>query len=242
MMTIDKGKTKAIVLQSIRYGDNSLIVKMLTEEYGMQSYMIKGVFAKSSKMKAAHFQNMNLLEIVEASNKSSLHFIKDLSLSYFYKTIFNDFKKTSIVIFISELLSKSINESETDKSLFQFIHDSMIWLDNAEENYFNFPIVFAMKLCAFLGFSPNLETYNEGRYFDLLDGNFKTSKDGIYLINNELSKHFYKICLEEIDNPVISINNKTRKELLEAIVTYYKLHVDNNREIRSHEVLHTILS
>lgn len=242
MITIDKGTTKAIVLQSIRYGDNSLIVKMLTEEHGMQSYMIKGVFAKSSKMKAAHFQNMNLLEIVETSNKSSLHFIKDLSLSYFYKTIFVDFKKTSIVIFISELLSKSISESETDRQLFQFIYDSMIWLDNVEENYFNFPIIFSMKLCAYLGFFPNLETYDEGRYFDLLDGNFKTNKDGIYIIDSDLSKYFYKICLEDINNSSITISNKTRKELLDTIVTYYKLHVDNNREIRSHEVLHTILA
>ena len=45
-------KTKAIVLQSIKYGDSSLVVKMLTEELGIQSYMVKGVFGKKSKMKA----------------------------------------------------------------------------------------------------------------------------------------------------------------------------------------------
>ncbi len=241
MITVDNGKTKAIVLQSIRYGDSSLIVKMLTEESGLQSYMIKGVFGKSSKMKPAHFQNMNLLDIVEYSNKSSLRFIKDISLSYFYKSIFNDFKKTSIVIFISELLSKTIVESDTDKNLFQFVYDSMIYLDTAEHNISNFPIIFAIKLCSYLGFSPNIETYSDGRYFDLLDGNFKDCQEGFYMIDSCLSKYFYDICSDDNDY-VISINNDIRRQLLEYIITYYRLHVENVKEIHSHEVLRTILS
>ena len=30
-------KTRVIVLQSVKYGDNSIVVKMLTEELGVQS-------------------------------------------------------------------------------------------------------------------------------------------------------------------------------------------------------------
>ena len=56
-------KTEAIVIQSIRYGDSSLIVKMLTEEYGMQSYMVKGVYGSRSKFRPALFQNMTILDI-----------------------------------------------------------------------------------------------------------------------------------------------------------------------------------
>ena len=40
-------KTRAIVLQSIKYGDSSLVVKMFTEEEGLQSFMVKGVFGKN---------------------------------------------------------------------------------------------------------------------------------------------------------------------------------------------------
>ena len=68
-------KTRAIVLQSIKYGDSSLVVKMLTEKLGIQSYMVKGVFGKKSKMKAALFQNMTLLEIVADTSSNSLGFI-----------------------------------------------------------------------------------------------------------------------------------------------------------------------
>ena len=82
-------KTKAIVLQTIKYGDSSLIVKMLTKESGIQSYMVKGVFGKKSKMKAALFQNMTLLEIVADSGDNNLGFIREISLSHCYKSIAN---------------------------------------------------------------------------------------------------------------------------------------------------------
>ena len=231
-------KTKAIVLQTIKYGDSSLIVKMLTEELGIQSYMVKGVFGKKSKMKAALFQNMTLLEIVADSGNNSLGFIREISLSYCYKSIATDIKKSTIIIFISELLSKSISESEIDTDLFNFIYNSMLWLDEATSDYANFPIVFAIQLSKFLGFFPNIDTYSEGSSFDLLDGNFKMTQNDLYQIDTELSKHFYSICNPRSE---VLLSNSIRRKLLESIVTYYKLHANEVRDIKSYEILRTLL-
>ena len=119
----------------------------------------------------------------------------------------------------------------------------MIWLDESESAaYINFPIIFAMKLCSYLGFSPNLETYQEGRLFDLLDGDFKSDSNSIHVIGNNLSTIFYNICKKGYENYDINLSNSIRQQLLEAIVLYYKLHVENVKDIRSHEILHTILS
>ena len=231
-------KTKAIVLQTIKYGDSSLIVKMLTKESGIQSYMVKGVFGKKSKMKAALFQNMTLLEIVADSGDNNLGFIREISLSHCYKSIATDIKKSTIIIFISELLSKSISEGESDTELFDFIYDSMIWLDDATTDYANFPIVFAIQLCKFLGFFPNIDTYSEGSSFDLLDGNFKMTQNDLYQIDTELSKHFYSICAPQSE---VMLNNAIRRKLLESIVTYYKLHANEVRDIKSYEILRMLL-
>ena len=54
-------KIQGIVLQSIRYGDTSLIVKVFTRNYGLKSYMVKGAFNRSSKNRVALFQNLNLI-------------------------------------------------------------------------------------------------------------------------------------------------------------------------------------
>jgi DNA repair protein RecO (recombination protein O) len=236
-------KTRAIVLQSVKYGDNSIVVKMLTEELGVQSYMVKGVFGSKSKMKSAFFQNMTLLDIVATSSDNGLGFIKEISLSHYYRSIAVDIKKTTIIIFLSELLSKSIPEAEPDTELFNFIYDSVIWLDEATDYYVNFPIIFSIQLSRFLGFFPNIDTYSEGSSFDLLDGNFKTTYNDIYQIDCELSRCFYNVCSRQttFDKQHFITNNTTRRKLLESIVTYYKLHADNVRDIKSYEILRTLL-
>lgn len=243
-------KTKAIVLQSIKYGDSSLVVKMLTEESGIQSYMVKGVYGKKSKMKAALFQNMTLLDIVAENGNNSLGFIKEISLSHYYKSITTDIKKSTIIMFVSELLSKSIAEADNDVALFNFIYNSMLWLDEAVSDYANFPLFFAMKLSAYLGFFPNLDTYTKGNSFDLLDGNFKRWSNDIYQIDEYLSETFYNICkLSAVSHQLSAISYQlsadsqvlaTRRKLLDTIVTYYKLHADNVKEIKSVEVLREI--
>lgn len=240
-------KTKAIVLQTIKYGDSSLVVKMFTEESGLQSFMVKGVFGKKSKMKAALFQNMTLLEIVAEVGGSSLGFIKEISLSHCYKSIPSDIKKTTILIFVSELLSKSISESEIDTELFNFIYDSMVWLDETTSDYVNLPLVFTMQLSKYLGFFPNLDTYSEESCFDLLDGNFKKWNNDIYQIDAELSKIFFLISQQSLlkdtytDSAILRFCDlNSRRKLLDAIVTYYKLHADNVRDIKSVDVLREI--
>lgn len=240
-------KTRAIVLQSIKYGDSSLVVKMLTEELGLQSYMVKGVYGKKSKMKSALFQNMTLLNIVAESSNSSLGFIKEISLSHCYQSATTNIKKSTIMIFVSELLSKSIAETESDEALFNFIYNSMLWLDDATSDYANFPVVFAIQLSKYLGFFPNLDTYSEELCFDLLDGNFKKWSNDIYQIDNELSKMFLLICQQSFLNNTLTDSENlricdlnSRRKLLDAVVTYYKLHADNVRDIKSIDVLREI--
>ena len=42
-------KIQGIVLQSLRYGDTSLIVMVYTRESGLKSYMVKGAFNRNAK-------------------------------------------------------------------------------------------------------------------------------------------------------------------------------------------------
>lgn len=239
-MTNITEKTKAIVIQSIRYGDSSLIVKMLTEEYGIQSYMVKGVFGGKSKFRPALFQNMTILDIVAASGKGSLSFIKEISLTHNYNDILFNIKKSSIILFMCELLSKSIPEAETDKVLFDYVHKTLLWLDEAKDNYTNIPLVFAMRLCQHLGFFPNTESYKENYHFDIFEGKFTREDNLLYPIDTELSKDFYDVCSQEINQINLNINNKKRRQLLEIVVYYYKLHIDNVKEIQSYEILREI--
>jgi len=236
-------KTRAIVLRTIRYGDNSLIVKLLTEQNGLQSFMVKGAFNKNAKIRAALFQPLTLLDIVSVNYHGDLGYLKETSIEHVYQNIPFDIKKNAIVLFISELLSKSIQDSETDLELFGFIHHALTHLDTMETNYADFPLKFSLELSRHLGFSPNINNYKPGFVFDLEESCFRyESLNSIYLIDNQLSKLFYNLCCNNIfEDACLNLKNGERRQLLDAVMTYYKLHVSGFNEIKSIDVLKTVL-
>ena len=99
--------TKAIVLSTLKYSDSSLIVKCYTQDEGLKSYLIRGVLkAKKGGIKIAYFQPLTQLNInANHSNKGTLNSIKEVQVSYSYKTIYKDIIKQSVVLFLSEVLS-----------------------------------------------------------------------------------------------------------------------------------------
>ena len=54
--------SSAIVLSKVRYQDNDLIIKCLTRDLGVVTYMVKNIsVSKKSKNKFAFFQLLNIL-------------------------------------------------------------------------------------------------------------------------------------------------------------------------------------
>jgi len=164
---------QGIVLQSIRYGDTSLIVKVFTRSLGLRSYMVKGAFNRNSKNRAALFQNLHLINYVEASrpNKGSLGYLKDVQLSTVYQSIPFMMNKSAILMYVSELLSKTIIEQEQNEVMFDFIVRSLLWLDLVEQDYANFPLFFTLELTRHLGFYPKAN-HETGYCFDMMEGSF----------------------------------------------------------------------
>lgn len=236
-------KTRAIVFKAIRYGDNSLIVKLLTEANGLQSYMVKGAFNKSAKIRAALFQPLTLLEIVSAGSHGELGYLKEASVEYSYQNIPININKNAIVLFLSELLTKTIQETETDFELFDFVHHALIHLDEMGSNYADFPLRFAIELSRFLGFEPNIDNYQPGSIFDLEEGCFRHDGTGVvYPIDGQASAAFYQLCKNNLfGNECLHLTNNGRRQLLDAVITYYKLHVSGFNEMKSHEVLKAVL-
>lgn len=237
-------KTRAIVLKAIRYGDNSLIVKLLTEQNGLQSFMVKGAFNKTSKIRAALFQPLTLLEVVCANSRGELGYLREATVERAYTAIPFDINKNAVVIFLSELLSKTIQDSETDLELFGFVHRAMTHLDSMQANCADFPLKFSIQLSRHLGFEPNAGGYKPGFVFDLEEGQFRhDSTDVIYLIDSQLSEKFASLCNADLfDDSSLNLRNADRRQLLEHVITYYKLHVSGFNEMNSNDVLKSVLS
>ena len=116
-----KYKSRAITLHYVKLGESSIIAKILTEEIGLQSFIVKGVRKKKTKNKLVLFQPLNLI-VIEANYiaKKNIQTIDDVRL---YNARYNnlDIQKTFLWMFIAEILLNVIKESQPDKNLFKFI-------------------------------------------------------------------------------------------------------------------------
>ena len=101
-------KTKGLVLSYIKYGDSSIICKIFTDSFGLQSYIINGIRNSKSK-NIALYQPLNILNmVVYHKNSSGIQRIKEAKLDVIYSSVHNDMKKVSVCFFISEFLYKSL--------------------------------------------------------------------------------------------------------------------------------------
>lgn len=235
--------TKAIVLNAIKYGDSNLIVKCYTELEGSKSYLLRGVLSsKKGKLKTAYFQPLTQLKIVaNHNNKGTLNSIKEVQVINHYKTVFTNITKQSIVFFLSEVLTYSIQEEENNVELYQFLEASLGWLDS-NEKIANFHLYFLLNLTKYLGFYP--ETNNSKfEYFDLTEGGFvNTSPKFEYISGNDLEafKKLLGIHFDALDK--IEFNAKTRQQVLTILIRYFELHLSGFRKPKSLTILKSVFN
>ncbi|WP_139957212.1 DNA repair protein RecO [Flavicella sediminum] len=235
--------TKAIVLNSLKYGDSSLIVKCYTEEAGLNSYMLRGILkSKKGKLRSVYFQPLSQLELVVSHNdKGNLNSIKEVKTWYVYENIFVDFTKQSMVYFIAEMLSNSIREEEGNSELFSFLSNSLKWLD-LHDKVANFHLLFLVSLTKFLGFYPD-DKNSHYSYFSLVDGCFSNSMPfGSFVGGDDLIifKKLLGINFDTIES--ISLSVVQRQKLLEVLIEYFELHLSGFKKPKSQYILKELFS
>ena len=237
-------KIQGIVLQSIRYGDTSLIVKVFTRNYGLKSYMVKGALNRNSKNRVALFQNLNLINYigVEKVNRGTLGYMKDVQLSFVYQSLPLVMNKSAIMMYVSELLSKTITEQEQNEALYDFVVRSLQWLDLVEKDYANFPLFFTLELTRHLGFYPK-SNRKDGYCFDMMEGSFVPDYPlHPYYFDVESAALLSRLLDVGIDEACgIPLRVSHRRELLDNLIVFMRLHAPVMKDFHSHEVLKSVL-
>ena len=123
--------TKAIVISKVKFNDNDLIVKCYTASSGVKSYVIKNALkSKKGKLKPAYFQLLTLLDIeAEHKDNRSLHYFKEVRLHKLYESLHTNIFKSTVLLFLAEILSMILNEEEANPSLFEYLETTLLWFD-----------------------------------------------------------------------------------------------------------------
>ena len=234
--------TKAIVINTIKYGDTSLITTCYTENCGVKSYLLKGVLkSKKGKFKPAYFQPlMQLYLTANHNNKGTLNSLRDLEVIHFYNSIYTDIKKQTIALFLAEIVYHSIKEEEQNSLLYKYLETSFLWLDT-HSNIANFHLLFLLNLTKYLGFYPEINVVN-ATYFDLLEGRF-TIHNKPNAVSGENLIQFKKLLginfdvLHEVDFSALN-----RQVVLSILIQYFELHLSGFKKPKSLNVLKAVFS
>ncbi len=238
-------KTRGIVLRSVRFGESSLIVDVLTKSSGRVSFMVHIPKTSRGKIKKQYFQPMTLLDFeYDFRQRSNLQRIKDVRVSLPYSSIPIDPAKSCISLFLSEFIYYATRNEQENPTLFTYISTSLEWLDNAYEDFANFHLVFMMRLGKFLGFHPFLEDFTPGCFFDLRNGCFTLSMPlHTDFLNAADAGHLYNLMRMNFDTmKLFKLSHDDRNRITEIVLRYYKLHLPNMPELQSFDILREVFA
>jgi len=221
------------------HDDNKMIVKIYTELYGTNAYIC--FRCSNTKKNSNLFLPMSLVDIVsERKNKGNFDYVKDI------KTLANinmseyDIAKSSICMFLNEILYQLLSDAGEDKGLFEFLFSALFQFLNQEFTP-DFHLRFLTALTRELGFCPE-NNFSSGMIFSIEKSCFVHNSSA----NKEeqtLGLYFYNLLKQGLfpTNKKEIIPYIWRNPLLDMILNYYSSHIVNLSQIKSHEVLKMVL-
>jgi DNA repair protein RecO (recombination protein O) len=219
--------TRGIILRVTKYRETSIIVNIYTEELGLNSFIVNSVRSAKAKYKIGYFEALNLVELTAYHRPGrAIDRISEIRAAPPIHNIRQDIYKSTISLFMTEVLNKCIIEQDKNQPLFNYLYKSILALEVAEQNN-SFHLQFMIKLAKYLGFgihdtkaiirqSNNLQFYEQPETNRILQG----------LLDSDLT-----------EAPVMTPEQRTN--ILNDIVHYYHTQLDMP-QLKSLEVLRTV--
>ena len=231
-------RTHGIVFRTVKFSETSVISKIYTEKFGMQSYIVNGVRSEKSKIKAVLLQVMSMLDMeVYHHEHRNLNRIKEMQSAYVFSSLLFDPLKSSLGLFMMDVLNNCIREEEANDEMFAFITQKIKTLDHQQKIPADYLLKFLLELSSLMGFYPHGEFSSGTSYFDLQAGRFVADASiHPYMIHPPLSESFSLLFHDENSSRdsnfgkvdvASDLDSLTRRKLLDALLQYYQLHVPN---------------
>ena len=247
-------KSQIIVLHTIKHGDTGIVVQCYSNTAGRCALYFRASSKKRNNTSLLH--KLNILDVVTYSNGTqSMPTIKEISSPFNLATIRGDIYKSSIAMFMSELLGKTVREEEANPHLYSFLSSSIQILEHTEQGVANFHIHFTTHLCKMLGFMPSDNYSSSNPLFDIATAKFTVAPAPAYSYGHQLIGETESMLLHSLmntpstnleklycNNQELKINGQIRLSYTKHMIEYISHHIGNTIEIKSLDILHQIFS
>lgn len=238
-------KTRGIVLHSLKYGDDSMIVDIWTETRGNVPFVVKVPRSKKANVKSQLFRPLTFLQLdFDYRPQHSLQRLRDVHVDLPYITIPYEPMKGVVALFLGEVLYHALKNEERNDRLFRFLEYSFRWFDMADKDYVNFHLALLIKLTRYLGFWPNCEGRGLNDFFDLQESCFTAFRPvhGQCLNNEEAEWVPRFLKMNYATMRYFKMNRMQRNAVLDVLCRYYRLHIADFPALKSLEILQEVVS
>ena len=249
-------KARGIVLHTIKYGDSGLVAYILTDVGGRLSYMVQGIrSSKGHGNRAALLQPMFLVAFEGLSSpRAEMHRFRELRAAVTLRSVPFDARKSTVALFMAELIYRLVREVEANSPLFDFVWGAVCELDALEgtAGVANFHLRFMVGLSRHLGFYPGNE-WAPGWWFDIREGLFTPveprgacfSRENAALLARLMEAGGLSADPAAQNNvgetlETLQLNRVRRADFMNAMLAYFGYHLDAVRDIRSVDILREV--
>lgn len=242
---MDSYATRAIILRQTKYSESSIILKAFTEHSGIESYILHGVRKKNKKTGMAVLQPMTLVSLVSvSSSKSELKLIREIHPVSPYSSIPFDVTKSSVLIFLNEILNQVLKVESPDETLFTYLFHSLEFFDQYDGPVANYHLLFLLQLTKYLGIYPRNNFTSTHQWFDVGQGEFTHKSAHIDdSFADETGKYLSLLLKSDFHElEALLIPHTVRVSINALLLSYYKYHIPGFRDLKSVEVIQMILT
>lgn len=238
-------ETKGIVLRTVKYGETSAVVTVLTEQFGLQTYLVNGVFSNNKKSLASFYQPSAILEMQVYHNPlKNLQRIKEVKWAYLYKDLFSNILKNTIALYLVELVLKTVRLEEKNEELYTFIQQAFLITDQSIHSVAaEIPVLFSMKLTEYLGLAIKNNYNQKDAFFNPREGAFGEDTGEPFLVRDEnLNLHFSQLLsIAQVSSDergswtehATNLNGTMRRKVLRLMEQFFQWHVEGFSELKT---------
>ncbi len=231
-------KTQGIVLKTTKYAETSLVADIYTQMFGLQTYLINGVYKPRSRFPKALLQILSVLELeVYHRPTEGLNRLKELKIHCIVHDLYTHPHKQAATMFVAELLQQTLHTEEQDDTLFDFLVSSILFFEHTPYSVFNV-LAFVIELSTFLGFQLYANYHPQTHtLFNLNDARFDASLSSNRLYAAKDASRLIGLLLQNQPFEHKNVPRQTIIHTFETMFRYYKLHLPTFGTIKSFDFL-----
>ncbi len=238
-------KTQGIVVKNTKYGETSMISKIFTKEFGLQSYIINGVRKRKPRFSPSLLQPASLLKmVVYHKDNKNIQRVKELKAAHIYQQLPFHVIKSSLVLYVLEIFYKSIDGSLRSPHLFDFLLHAFKFFDQKKSGIANFHLLFLVKLTKHMGFYPTNNFNEDTPFFNIKKGKFYSNIPSHDKFLTTTQSRNFSVLLDSNFSSFdqIQLSLPVRKQLTKALEQYYKWHIMGPKQLNSRPIIEEILN